>query len=275
MQDIQDERYLSCFRKRTTGMHIRTLHLLPDSFPTKTFYPFNMEIFQETRLLEFERPVAFFMGGNGSGKSTLLRAIARSCSIHIWEETEGLKDRHNPFEELLDQSIRIEWNDGKVPGSFFASEIFHHFAGILDSWARADPGFLNYIGENSLLVMSHGESHMTFFENRFGRKGLYLLDEPENALSPEMQLELVRLLHRFTKRGDVQFIIASHSPILLACPDADIFSFDSIPIRKIRYEESDHYRFYRDFLNNPAKYLDETGDTGKDSPPPVSRNADR
>jgi predicted ATPase len=98
---------------------------------------------------------------------------------------------------------------------------------------------------------------MTFFKNRFRRKGLYLLDEPENALSPKMQLELLRLLRQLVNRGDVQFIIATHSPILLAFPEAEIFSFDAIPIRKVGYEDTDYFRIYRDFLNNRKKYLDE------------------
>jgi len=114
-------------------MHIRSLHLLHDTFPARNCYPFNLKIFQKTDFLEFSRPVTFFMGENGTGKSTLLRAIARSCTIHIWEEREGSRDRHNQYEDLLHQSIRIEWTDGKVPGSFFASEIFRHFVEILDS----------------------------------------------------------------------------------------------------------------------------------------------
>jgi predicted ATPase len=238
-------------------MHIQSLHLLHDTFPTRNFYPFNLEIFQETDCIEFSRPVTFFIGENGTGKSTLLRAIARSCTIHIWEEHEGSRDRRNLYEDLLHQSLRMEWTDGKVPGSFFASEIFRHFAEILDAWSMADPGCLKYFSNDSLVVKSHGQSHMTFFENRFRRKGLYLLDEPENALSPKRQLELLRLLREFIKRGDVQFIIATHSPILLAFPDAEIYSFDDIPIRKIGYEDTDYYRIYRDFLTDRAKYLDE------------------
>ena len=87
----------------------------------------------------------------------------------------------------------------------------------------ADPDSLKYFGDGTLVVKSHGQSHMKFFETRFQRKGLYLLDEPENALSPRMQLELLRLLRQFSTRGDVQFIIATHSPILLAYPDAEIY----------------------------------------------------
>jgi predicted ATPase len=236
-------------------IHLRSLQLRPLS-PRHDF-PFSLPLLQTLKELRFETPVTLLVGENGTGKSTLLKAIARSCNIHIWEEHEGSRDRHNPYEDLLHRSLRIEWTDGKVPGSFFASEIFHHFIEILDSWGIADPGCLSYFGDGSLMVKSHGQSHMTFFETRFKRKGLYLLDEPENALSPGRQIELLRLLRQLTLRGDVQFIIATHSPILLAFPDAEIYSFDKRPIRKVGYEDTDHYRIYRDFLTNRAKYLDE------------------
>jgi predicted ATPase len=97
---------------------------------------------------------------------------------------------------------------------------------------------------------------MTFFKHRFARKGLYLLDEPENALSPVYQLELLRMLRQFALRGDVQFIIATHSPLLLALPEAEIFSFDECPIQRVSYEDTQYFRIYRDFLNDRKKYLD-------------------
>ena len=226
-------------------------------FPRESAIPFTLRSSIKRIDIEFLKPVTFFIGENGSGKSTLLKAIARNCTINIWEEETRNRFHYNRFEDELHNYIRVEWNAEKVPGSFFASEIFRHFAEVLDEFAVADPGSLKYFGDASLVEKSHGQSHMAFFSNRFRIKGLFLLDEPENALSPRMQIELLRLLRHFTSTGNAQFIIATHSPILLAYPDADIYSFDCIPIKRIEYEETDYYRIYRDFLNNREKYLRE------------------
>jgi predicted ATPase len=236
-------------------MHITKLWLLHDTFPVNNQYPFNLEIFRKTDRIQFTKPVTFFIGENGSGKSTLLEAIARYCNIHIWQERPRKRYHVNKYEDRLHQHIRIE--GGEVQGSFFASEIFRHFAEVLDEWAGADPASLLYFGASSLMEQSHGQSHMSFFANRFRIRGLYLLDEPENALSPRMQLDLLRLLRKFASNGGTQFIIATHSPILLACPEADIFSFDRIPIERVAYESTDYFQIYRDFLNNRERYLDE------------------
>ena len=104
------------------------------------------------------------------------------------------------------------------------------------------------------MAQSHGQSLMAFFKSRFKIKGLYLLDEPETALSPTSQLTLLNLLKEVCRSGNAQFIIATHSPILLACPDAQILTFDEIPVKQIAYENTDHYRIYKDFMADPAKF---------------------
>jgi len=106
-----------------------------------------------------------------------------------------------------------------------------------------------------MIVIALGQSIMSFFRARYRIKGLYLLDEPETALSPKTQLDLLALLTRMGKAGHAQFIIATHSPILLACPDAGIYSFDHIPVRPVAYEETDHYRIFKDFMENRQRYL--------------------
>lgn len=238
---------------RSPAMHIRKLTLLHEDFPTAERYPFNLPIFRKTDSLEFSVPVTFFIGENGTGKSTLLRAIARKFDIHIWQERSRGRYHVNPYEDRFFEFIRVDGE--KVPGAFFASEIFRHFADALDEWAAADPDSLRYFGNDSLVARSHGQSHMAFYANRFGIRGLYLLDEPENALSPRKQIELVNLLRKFSASGEAQFIIATHSPILLACPGAEIFSFDEAPIRKVGYEDTDYFRIFRDFLNDRGRYL--------------------
>ncbi len=237
-------------------MHISRVRIRHEVFPTTEQYPLCLDIFNKTDYIDFPRPVTFFIGENGTGKTTLLKAIARHCDIHIWEDGSRVRYHFNKFEDALSRYIDVEWAGERVPGSFFSSEIFRHFTGILDEWARADPGALRYFGNTSLVEKSHGQSHMTFFENRFSIKGLFLLDEPETALSPRMQIELLKLFGKAISGGEAQFIIATHSPILLAYPGAVIHSFDKTPISRVAYEETDYFRVYHDFLNNREKYLD-------------------
>lgn len=235
-------------------MHLKEITLLPEKYPVKNIYPYSLEIFNATGKIVLNKPVTFFTGENGSGKSTLLRAIAHRCGIHLWND-ERLQFESNKYSEEFYRYMDIVWADGKVPGSFFASEIFRHLAKNIDEWSKADPGMLEYFGGENFLSKSHGQYHMAFFKSRYRIKGLYLLDEPENALSPKKQLELLKILNESSQAGHAQFIIATHSPILLALPEACIYSFDHIPIKPVQYEETEYYQIYRDFLNDRDKYL--------------------
>ena len=220
-----------------------------EKFPTQESYPFNLEIFQQTESLEITTPVTFFVGENGTGKSTLLEAIARRSGIHIWGEIDRERVVKNPYEKAMYYAVNVAWRDGQVPGSFFASQTFRNYAKLIDEWAVSDPELLNYYGGSSLITQSHGQSLMSYFRNRYKIKGLYFLDEPETALSPKTQVELLELLQTVGAEGHAQFVIATHSPILLACPGARIYDFDSAPIKSINYEETEHYRVYKDFLS--------------------------
>ena len=237
-------------------MHLKKLTLHPEKYPTSSHYPFNLQVFNETDTVDFNTPVTFFVGENGSGKSSLLKAIANKCNIHIWKTYVSPAYDNNIYSDYLYKYMDIEWLNDIVPGSYFSSEIFNDFTHILDEWAKSDPGMLKYFGGESLVTKSHGQCHMAYFNSRYQLKGLYLLDEPEDALSPKRQLELLKLLKEISKAGHAQFIIASHSPILLALPEATIYSFDHIPIKEINYEDTDYYQIYKDFLNDRGKYLD-------------------
>ncbi|MDQ5988635.1 MAG: hypothetical protein CSYNP_04396 [Syntrophus sp. SKADARSKE-3] len=237
-------------------MHLKNVVLNTQSYPATDAYPFGLPIFRQTESLAFETPVTLFVGENGTGKSTLLEAIAVACGIHIWRNIQTSKPDRNPYEYRLHQYLTVQWSDGRVPGSFFGSKIFQHFAELLDEWAETDCGQLDYFGGKSLTTQSHGQSLMSFFRSRYAIKGLYLLDEPETALSPRSQIDLLHLIAGHDGNcGQAQFIIATHSPILLACPDATIYTFDHASVRTIRYEETDHYRLYRNFLEDRNRYL--------------------
>jgi len=236
-------------------MHLRSVNFHAEHYPTEEHYPFNLPLFRQVKCLSFNTPVTFFAGENGTGKSTLLTALCNKCGIHIWENTGRTRFEYNPYEDKFSDYLTIEWQNGKVPGSFFGSDTFRHFAQVLDEWAAADPGQLQYFGGKSLLTQSHGQSLMSFFRSRYRIRGLYLLDEPETALSPRTQLDLLRILAKAAEDGQAQFIVATHSPILLACPDAVIYSFDGKSIRQIPYEDTEHYHIYKSFMADRSNYL--------------------
>lgn len=236
-------------------MHLNRITFRNDDYPTRTSYPFSLALFQKTKEIALTSPVTFFVGENGTGKSTLLEAIALRSGFHIWRGLKRTRYEVNPYEDELYRFIRMEWANGMVPGSFFAADIFRNFAQNLDEWSAMDPGMLAYFGGKSLMSQSHGQSLMSFFRTRYKIKGLYLLDEPETALSPKSQIELLKLLKTVSRMGHAQFIVASHSPILLACPGAHILDFNRLPLGHIDYEDTEYFRIYLDFLNNRKKYL--------------------
>ena len=245
-------------------MHLKSVSLHADSYPTREFYPFNLAVLEQTSRIDFRTPVTLLAGENGTGKSTLLEAIANRAAIHIWEDRGRARCNINPYENKLYRCISLDWADGRVPGSFFGAAVFRDFARILDEWASTDPGQLDYFGGQSLLTQSHGQSLMAFFKARYAVRGLYLLDEPETALSPKSQIGLLQVLARASAAGHAQFVIATHSPILLACPGATIYSFDHVPVRSVDYEQTDHYQTYRHFMADRHAFLKDSDGDGSD-----------
>ena len=237
-------------------MHIKKVQINSENYPTSRYYPFNIPILRETPELTFRRPVAFFVGENGSGKSTLLDAITRKCDIHIWDKPRRHVAHNNPYETRLENYITVTWANGSVPGSLFRAETFRDFADFLDDVALCDPGRLKYHGGHILNTLSHGEAILSYFSGRYHIKGLYLLDEPEAAFSPSSQVRFLKLLRRLEAEGHAQFIMATHSPILLAYPGAQIFSFDSSRIKEVDYEDTEHYRIYKQFFTDRGAFLE-------------------
>jgi predicted ATPase len=236
-------------------MYITRVEINSEDFPTRRHYPFNVPILHETRDLKLEKPVTFFVGENGSGKSTLLDAITKKCGIHIWDRPKRHLAHENPYEDRLKEFIEVTWANGRVPGSLFRAETFHDMADFLDDLALCDPGRLKYHGGRLLNVLSHGEGILSYFSGRFRVRGLYLLDEPEAALSPKSQVRFLKLLRKLETEGHAQFIMATHSPILMAYPGAQIFSFDADQIKEVSYEQTSHYKVYEQFFTDRSAFL--------------------
>lgn len=246
-------------RKKIVGekMFLRKIELLRDEIPSYRKYPFSIPTIQNFTQLDLKSNVTFFVGENGSGKSTLLEAVADQCGFN----TAG-GGRNNLYEVHASQSaltnyIRLSWLPKVSNGFFLRAESFYNFASHIDELAAEFPKIYDAYGGNSLHEQSHGESFLSLFLNRFKGKAIYLLDEPEAALSPQRQLTFLKILHDLSTAGDTQFIIATHSPILLGYPEATIFSFDEESIEEVDYESTDHYQITKYFLDNRERFLRE------------------
>ena len=238
-------------------MYLRSIRINKDTFPNGDTFPFCVPAFRETALVEFSAPLTFLCGANGSGKSAFLDAIARRSGFLPWGGSKIHRAHKNPYETQLANHISLDLRPRHPYGFHFRAEAFFNFASSLDDILLEDPARDQYYGGGSLNVLSHGESFLAFFQGySFQLDGLYLLDEPESALSPKNQLEFLRILKEGIRNGRKQYIIATHSPILLGCPDAEILSFDAPPIRRIDYRQTPSFVFYQEFLANPAQFFE-------------------
>ena len=245
-------------RNRLKPPFLKKLSLLPEKV-THRNYPFNLPILQNRQFaLAFETPITFFIGENGTGKSTILEAIAQHCGFN-----RGGGSRDHAYETAaqpieLAGALRLSWLPKVTNGFFLRAESFFNFATYIDEMRLEWRGDIEAsYGPRGMHGQSHGESFLALFRHRLGAdwRSIYLLDEPEAALSPARQLEFLRLLHAWDRSGKAQLIIATHSPIIMSYPDAMILSFDGGTVHEVSFRDTDHYRITHAFLLDPDAHF--------------------
>lgn len=239
-------------RKRPPRRYFEAVRLERDAVGSFDEYPFSIPSIRHLHRLEFHPAITFFIGENGSGKSTLLEAIAIKAGFSAEGGDKNLQfgthDTHSP----LDNCVRLERSLGQpTDGFFLRAESFYNVASQLE---KIGSSFRAY-GGKSLHRQSHGESFLAVLKERLQGGGVYLFDEPEAALSPQKQLSVLTLMHRLVYHQS-QLIIATHSPILLAYPNARIYQFSEEGIAEVKYTETEHYQITRDFLNRHDRMLE-------------------
>jgi len=241
---------------RLPAPYLRRLAFLPEKAKGRTDYPFSLGwLAQEEFEFDFVAPVTIFVGENGVGKSTLIEAIA---ALAGYDEAGGGKGYaavdHSAAKDRsgagLAEALRAGWLPKVTQGWFFRAETFFSVARWLDTLEGAPPpDFLSH---------SHGEGFLRFFDERTRGQGLYILDEPESALSPRRQLELLRHLAEVQRSGRAQVIMATHAPLLMAVPGADLVEIDRGGPRRVSLEQVAHFRLLRAFCDDPDGFVRST-----------------
>lgn len=216
------------------------------------YYPFDMTLLRNGLDIRFEKPVTIIVGENGSGKSTLLEAIAALAGFNEGGGAQGMAavvEGHASGADggALGRTFRSAWLPQVKRGWFFRAETFFSVARYLD---EAGSPRANY------LSASHGEGFIDFFEERLSEQGLYILDEPEAALSPQRQFDFLKILRRMQRAENCQVIMATHSPILMALPDADLWQIDPYAIQPTTLEDTAHFKLYREFMLYPHETVE-------------------
>jgi predicted ATPase len=209
--------------------------------------------------LTLKNNVTFFVGENGSGKSTMLEGIAEQCGFNL----RGGNRNHNRntgyrfegYESALAAHLQLSWTPKRITEGFFMrAESFFNFASYIDELAVEDGRIYQAYGGRSLHQQSHGESFLSLFNNQF-ESGIYILDEPEAALSPARILAFMSVMNQLDRGGRAQFLIATHSPMLICYPGATVYQFDETGVRETNYQDTEHFYLTKSFLDNPAAYL--------------------
>lgn len=243
---------------------LRSISLRRDEITNWNTHPFSVPVIKSLDDITINSNVVFFIGENGSGKSTLLEAIAKNFGFSKEGGTRNTQFETNEEDYIakLADKLKITWTEKLLTGYFLRAESFFNFASHLDE-IKKGPGidatktYAPY-GGISLHQQSHGQSFMALFQNRFYNNGFFLLDEPEAALSVQKQLTFLAVLNDIIKKyPKAQFIIATHSPILLAFPKAQILEFKDGEINETTYENTEIYAVTKNFLNNKQKIFDE------------------
>jgi predicted ATPase len=224
-------------------------------------YPFNIPLIKNFRKIKFNKPVTFIIGENGTGKSTLLEAIAVSYGFNAEGGSKNFnfktKETHSDFYKYL----RIGKSFNKLSdGYFLRAESYYNVASNIDELDKGGggPQIKESYGGKSLHNQSHGESFLALLKNRLGGNGLYVFDEPEAALSPMKLLELLVIMDNLVKNNS-QFIISTHSPILMAYPDAEIFEINNGKLKLTAFEDTNHFAVTKYFLLNYKQMIKNMG----------------
>lgn len=221
----------------------------------KNIYPYNLPLFKNGFKLTLKQPITFIVGENGTGKSTLLENLAKKIGFNTLGGNQNFIFENASTDNFsIADNMKLTWSVKQNKGFFFRAESFFQFANELDKLASGDMGIYRYYGGKSLQQQSHGESFLSLFTNRM-KEGVFIFDEPEAALSPERQLTLISILNDLSRSNKCQFIIATHSPIIITVPNSQIFEIENGEIKEKSFYETKQFQFYQNFLASPERYV--------------------